>query len=364
MSQRFFAPAFEVEINSTKLAADISKNVTSLSVTLEANAMDQCSLTLANPYPQMRWTHSDDADLFQEGNGIKVKLGYVDDLQELFDGEITQISPDFPESGTPTVRIESHTRLHWLQQPRQPHAFENATDKEIVEFIAGEHHLTAEVDDAKTTYPHVIRDGRNDLHFLRERAQLIHFEVAVHGKKLLFRKVKNAQSPVYTLVWGAPHQSVAPGQNVMPLKSFTPTLNTRQQVNEVIVRGQNPTTRETIEGRADRNDDSTMGGSQTGGQVAAQAFGGQRQLLLASMPVATEEEARQKALGYYQKQSLTFVAGSGSSIGLPALRAGQVIRLEGLGPRFSGNYYIRQVTHSISSGGYLTQFSVQRNAVS
>jgi len=46
----------------------------------------------------------------------------------------------------------------------------------------------------------------------------------------------------------------------------------------------------------------------------------------------------------YNSRALEFVTGSGSSIGLPDLRAGRVIELQGLGLRFSGLYYITQAT--------------------
>jgi hypothetical protein len=40
-----------------------------------------------------------------------------------------------------------------------------------------------------------------------------------------------------------------------------------------------------------------------------------------------------------------------------------VIRLEGLGPDFSGDYRVSSATHSIDSGGYKTQFSVFKEII-
>src|SRR4030095_16715364 len=142
MAARFFAPAFKVSVNGAGLAADVSLNITEISVTHEPDTLDHFSLTLANPYPEMRWTHKDDAKLFQEGNAVEIELGYVDDRQPKFSGEITSISPSFPESGVPTLRVEGYTRLHWLQGSPKTRTFQDVTDRQIVEKIAGEVGLT------------------------------------------------------------------------------------------------------------------------------------------------------------------------------------------------------------------------------
>jgi len=45
------------------------------------------------------------------------------------------------------------------------------------------------------------------------------------------------------------------------------------------------------------------------------------------------------------------------------LRAKRPVLVRGLGPRFSGAYYVERVSHTISSGGYTQAFSLKRNAL-
>lgn len=95
-----FAPRFSVEVNGVGVGADAAAAVSQLTVTSEPDTLDHCVLTLANPYPEMRWTHEPrDADVFKEGNGLVVSLGYGKQLQPMFDGEITAISRRFPSPG-------------------------------------------------------------------------------------------------------------------------------------------------------------------------------------------------------------------------------------------------------------------------
>jgi phage protein D len=352
VSPSYLDPAFTVAVNGTSLAADVSRNVMDVSVVNEPDTLDHFSLTLANPYPRMPWTHTGDAELFKEGNAVTIEMGYVDDLQPMFDGEITSISPTFPESGTPTVRVAGYTRQHWLRRGPKTRTFQDVTDKEIVEQTARDLGLTPEAEDTRTKHPYVIQFNQTDLAFLVERARSIHFEVQVQDRTLLFRKPKNDQSKIHTLVWGR------------TLRSFNPTMNTLRQVSSVVVRGYDPKTKKEIKGQARAGaEDTKMGGTQTGGEVAAQAFNQRIEQVRVETPIASQEEADQLARAIYNDRALEFVTGSGASIGLPDLRAGRVIELDGLGPRFSGLYYITQSTHSIGAGGYHTTFSVKRNSV-
>ncbi len=363
MAPGYFAPAFSVQINGQKLSADIEKNITNVSVVDQPGTIDSCSLTVANPYPTLRWTHVEkDAPLFSEGNDIQVKLGYVDNLELLFQGKITTTSANFPESGSPTVTIQAQSELYRLSLGTRTQTFKDVTDKQIVEQFARDNGLTAEVDDTEITYPYVLQHGKTDLQFLRERAERIDFELLVEGKTLKFRRRQFTK--LYKLVWGHPKQDIDPFSTTMPLRSFNPTLRTLGQVSRVVVRGQHPTTRAVIEGVATQsNQEHKMGGKQTGPEAAAQALGHSSELVLVNQPVTSQQEAEQLASTLLKDHARKFVTGSGATIGLPKLRTGQLVDIDGLGFRFNGEYYVTQVTHTLGGGGYLTTFAVQRNSI-
>ena len=63
------------------------------------------------------------------------------------------------------------------------------------------------------------------------------------------------------------------------------------------------------------------------------------------------------------RASDTLVEGSGECVGIPQIRTGVTIRLEKMGERFSGKYYVKGVTHTLNDSGYRTRFSVRRNSV-
>ena len=50
------------------------------------------------------------------------------------------------------------------------------------------------------------------------------------------------------------------------------------------------------------------------------------------------------------------VKGSGSTVGLPELRAGTVLHIGGLDECFNGRYFVTGTTHTIGGSGYTTKF--------
>lgn len=363
MSAEYFAPEFRVEVNGRALAADISKHVADLSVTLASGAVDSLQLTLANPYPELRWTHTDHAGLFREGSSVKVSMGYAGTPPvPMFDGELTGTSPTFPESGSPTVAVEGFSRLHRLQQRFDPVTVQNATDADLVKKIAEASRLSAKVaGNPGITHPWLSTGQAAHLPYLLELARAAGREVWVEGTTLHFAPSRAGGEPVYTLVWGRTADSWVQGS--VPLQSFTASLDVRRQVNTVVVRGHDPLTGDAIEGRAGEGDeDADLGGSETGPRARSASLGGPTGLVVAWAPVSSQHEADARARALYNERAMEFIEGSGATLGLPKLRAGTVVTLGGLGSRFNGNYYVTRATHSIGGGGYRTTFQVRRNA--
>ena len=77
-------------------------------------------------------------------------------------------------------------------------------------------------------------------------------------------------------------------------------------------------------------------------------------------PVTTEQEAKDLAIARLRERAYEFITGTGQVIGLPDLRPGDNLELQGLGRRFTGQYYIKKIEHTLGASGYLTTFEVRR----
>lgn len=352
-----FTPALAVEINGVPVGDDVAAAVTDLSVTSELDAIDHCSVTLANPQPAMRWTHEPrDTGLFREGNTLLVKLGYDDSLTTLFDGEITALSPAFPETGTPTLRVDGYSRLHRLRGSPHTRTFVNTSDADIARQIARDAGLRCEADVTPVRHTYVLQYNETDLAFLLGRARRIRFAVQVTGRTLHFKGNLEAAQPVLQLRYGEADEAA----DVASLRSFSPTLNALRPVGRVVVRGHDPVTRDPIEARASTDATALLGGATSGPNAAARAFGAREEIVV-DVPVASPLEATKYARAIHARRALEFVTGTAASVGLPELTAGRVVELLGVG-RFSGRYHVTRATHTFGPGGYLTTFSVRSDS--
>ena len=345
MAPNYFAPTFKIEINGNRLAADVSKHIQRVSVVSRLDRqdmMDTSSLTLVNAYPEMRWTHNEqDRSLLAIGNTVAIQMGYVGEEQDLFFGDVTSVSANFPASGTPTVDIEGRSWLHRLTRVTRTRPFVNSTDKQIVEKVisGGNYGLTADVADTQIVYPSMPQNNKNDLDFLLERAASIGFRVRVAGKTLFFRPAAEDKVVIATFEWGK------------SLQSFRPMMNANGQVNQVTVRGYDPLLKQAIVGRY-----PTGGGEGSGGpQVAEEAFGPGEEMH-GDCPIFSEDEARRRAQSIYEERVRSFLTGTGTIIGMPALRAGMVVELKNLG-QFSGQFRLTEVRHDLGGSGYTTSFN-------
>jgi phage protein D len=199
-------------------------------------------------------------------------------------------------------------------------------------------------------HDYVCQAHQTDMDFLKERAERINYEILVEGKMFFFRPVQNAASEVLTLTMED------------DLLEFRPRLSTMRQFTSTRVFGWSPADKTEILGQAASGDEvSLMGGSQGGGAMVHAAFG-DASADFGNAPVATQAEADQFAKAYYNSAALALISGDGVCRGRSGLKAGTVIKIDGVGNRFSGQYYVTSAVHRYSSNrGYQTHFSFRRS---
>jgi len=359
----YFVPAFQIEVNGSNLQADVSKNIQQLQVISMPDALDTFSFTLSNALPKMRWTHTSDAQLFVPGTSVSISMGYVDDMHDMMEGEITQVSPSFPETGMPTVAIEGHSRMHRLRGENKTRTFQKTTPKQIAEQIGQDAGLEVQADDVNLQQDYVIQPNQSDLEFLKTLAKSVHCEVLVQKKTLIFRKSKEADTKSFTLIWYGPQESFAPAPDTMPLKSFAPQMNALAPATNVQYRGYDMKSKKAFVSNANSaNQSSLMGGNQTAAQASQSAFNRPRAVVNVTTPFSSQDEGDRHAKSAFNAKAMGFVSGTAGTIGIPELWSGQVVELQGLGPLFNGCYYVQQATHTIDETGYNTSITVKRNS--
>jgi uncharacterized protein len=355
--QHPLVPAFDLLINGTAMESKARAHITSITVDDSTELPSMLTLGMVGSISlnqQIPWI--DDQGFFAIGNAIEIKLGYGDNVQSLIVGEITGLEPEFGYDRVPSLLVRGYDRRHRLQRGRKSRSFVQKKDSDIASQIAGDAQLSANVQDSETVHDYVLQHNQTDLEFLQERARRIQYEVVVEDKTLLFRPVANGQEAIMTLTT---HKSAALADDLL---EFRPRLVSGGQVSEVSVRGWNPHEKKALVGHAKGDDGVPKMGGRSNGAALAQSVFGKASELVSDHPVMKQGEADQMAKAGFNCLLLQFITGEGLCRGRPDLRAGTVIKLDGVGQRFGGLYYVTAAHHRYSpSSGYETHFNVRRN---
>jgi phage protein D/phage baseplate assembly protein gpV len=341
--RNFYAPDFEVKIQGAVMEADVKSAVTSLKYDNNMDQADMFQLTLDNA--GLRFT---DAALFEPGKDVEIYMGYAGDLQPMMLGEIVAVSPSFPAEGAPTLSVTGYDKSHRMRHNSVDRDFKRVNDSLIAAQVAAENLLIPVVDPSPMLPEDVSHIG-SDWALLAERARRNYFQIYVYWDKLYFR-FPRPQVERVILEWGK------------NLGSFSPRLSTSGQAGMQVVRGYDAELAQTIVSilptlSLDMDFDDLaerLGSSFVEGLVK---FG---RNFVHKDSINNFFDATVFAKSVLQQILDGLFEGSGNCIGIPNLRAGNLVEIRGVGKRFSGSYTLNKVTHTISQSGYQTRFDVSQ----
>lgn len=355
--QDFYVPKFEVHLEGRPLQQDVVRDILQVTYKDSLDEIDSFEIEINNWDDTRRTFAYSDTDTFDPGKKVDLWMGYygVDGVQLMLRGEITSLRPSFPASGAPKLTVGGLNILQQLRTKQESHTYANKTDSQVATQVAARLKIpirTAPV--GEYSHDYLIQDNKYDIIFLMGLARQAGYDLVVetdtssNKDRLYFGPTITGRRPAYELKYGA------------TLIEFTPTLTTANQVAEVTVVGWDPKAKKKISATAKRSDIKNKGVGAKGGQAAIDQSFSQKQEIITHPPVQTVAEARRRAIQALEAVAADMIKGSGSTIGLPDLRAGSLLLIEGLGTRFSGHYTVTATTHTSGDSGYTTQFECRR----
>ncbi len=346
----FHVPSFRVSVEGEDVVKKY--NVDLISITFE-DAVDvshRFSITFNDQRLPTSQYKIVDSGLFDPGKMVELKMGYLDKLSTMILGEITTLRPTFPSSGTPQAEASGYDLFYQLTRNRNNKTWLSKRDSEVVEeIIKGDkvkQKLTPHIERTDVTLDTIVQNGETDYAFIKKLAERNFFEFSIKEKNVYFGPPQKNTNSVITLEYGK------------SLLSFTPELNTSNQVSEVTVKGWDPNTKKEITGKAKQQ----SGGGQSGGETMAKLYGTVEQTVT-DQPVYNQQQADILAQSLFNKLSVGLVQGTAECIGIPEIRAGTCVTLQGLGKKFSQKYFVERTTHTIDGSGYKTSLSVRGDVI-
>ena len=332
---------FYVKLDGADASDELNAALLDVTIETSLHLPDVAAVTLHDPH--LRWV---DDDSLAPGKSLQISARSGQSEQLIFDGEIVELEPHF-EAGTQRLTIRAFDRLHRLARGQQVRSFQNVSDGDLVQKLAKEAGLRAQVGPTNQVYPYVFQNNESNLTFLQRRAAALGYLLYVRGSEL-HCEAPGGSSQDVELEWGA------------TLREFYPRLTTIQQLAGITVRGWDPAARQEIVGQAQNGQGGPrVGQSTSGGDLAQSAFNLDAQGLIADRPIRSQAQADQLAQAAADRQAGRFIEAEGVAGGDPAIVAGASVHVTAVGQRFSGTYFVTSTTHVYSgTGGYTTRFSI------
>ena len=173
----YYAPDYKILVNGQELHPDTKGDVLELKVTMDIDNLTGFELTINNWDDEHIDFKYSDEHLFDVGANIEVRMGYAGRLLPMVKGQVTGLSPRFPESGTPTLGVSGLDAMFRLKDrkpgPADLKSFKKLADWQIAEIIAGRNGLKSKVTKEGEKYEIVVQKNQDEGVFLMERAKRI-----------------------------------------------------------------------------------------------------------------------------------------------------------------------------------------------
>lgn len=340
-------PTFIIKINGSRIPPEKDADVKEIVVTERIDAPSQFSIVVSDLH--MAWADSSD---MTEGTEVSITMGYKDDVDEIFKGEITGLTPCFKKNQTDTLTIKGYSKLHRLVRAKKTNSFTEMSDSDIVEQIANDAGLSPDIENVGSERLFTMQSNQTDYEYIMEMARKFNYKVWIEDGNLCFKSQIQGSGDSVVLEWGK------------TLIEFQPELNTIGLVSEVEVRGWDDENVQAITGTATSDSITDLvGGQDSGAKIVNDNFGAAKMAIL-DTNIIDQNSADQAALDYLTKNSMNYIRATGRCQGNKSIRAGMTIQINDVGGKFSGEYFVYSARHVLSmSQGYSTYFELARNAV-
>jgi phage protein D len=286
-----------------------------------------------------------DRNLLDFGKQFKIKFGN----DTVFDGRISGLEAHFLEVSPPQINVLAEDRFQDLRMTRRTRTFTNMSDADVIGQIASEHGLSPKIDITGPAYKVLAQVNQSDLAFLRERARSNDAELWMEGGTLHTKPRANRDIGTLRMTYGN------------ELREFTVVADLAGQRTSLNVSGWDVSGKSSLTHEAtDSAISGELNGDVSGSSILNGVFGQRKESIAHTVPINSQDVQRE-AEAFFRMSARRFVVGRGIAQADSRLRVGGYADLQGLGPLFSGKYYLSEVRHLFDGvKGIRTEFTAER----
>jgi phage protein D len=269
--------------------------------------------------------------------------------RRIFAGRVSALEAAFDDASPPTMTVLAEDRFQDLRMTRRTRTFENVTDSTVMQQIARDHGFTPDVSVQGPQHKVLAQVNQSDLAFLRDRARALDAELWLDDRTLSIKAHANRGGTPVRLALGN------------GLRSLTVLADLSGQRTSLEVSGWDVAAKNALnESAGDQTLGAELRGGQSGATVLSSAFGQRKEAVVHSVPLSSAE-ARARAESVFRRRARRFLSGNGVAEPNPSVCVGASVRIDAIGPMFSGEFYVTEAKHVFDNRrGLRTEFTIER----
>ncbi len=325
---------FKILIEGTELSA--VHQVKNISVEKEINRIPFAQVVFLDGEAASQNFNLSNEDLLVPGKNIEIKAGYHNDVETIFKGIIIKHSIKIRENNSVLI-VECRDEAVKMTIGTKSNFYYESKDSDIIEEIIGKYGLQSDIETTSFTNKEMVQYRTSDWDFMMTRAQLNGQICTVDDGKIIISKPDLSQDEVETVAFGA------------TLLDFDAEMDARNQFNSITAYGWNPSEQEIVEAEA-TDPGISLNGNISTSDLAEVIDHENLELKHGGNYNSTQLQNWSDAKSLFQQLSKT--RGRVKFQGIPTVKPGTMLKLEGVGVRFNGKIFISSVRHEIVNGNW------------
>ena len=324
----------------------ISLEIYSITVQKAVNKIGRAQVQILGGDPNMNSFEEAEADYFEPGNPVEIKLGYDQSNTTVFKGIV--------EKNYVSIR-DGFNRLKFkrllvidcvdtaiqLANSYTSEIYEDKKDSEIIAALISKLGLTKTIESTTIKHAFLPKFNINDWEFIIQRAKSNGLIVVNSDNTIKVKKPLGEGSPSLTIKHGD------------GLVSFDGKIDGSGQYQSLEYKGYDPFENKLASAKA-TEPELTAQGDLTGKKMSVKISPAKNEIII-PQPIPTEELAS-IANSTLIRSRLKSIYGSLKVKGVNSIDIDSVIKLSGFGSRLDGPCYVTSIEHEVIGGNFYTVF--------
>jgi Rhs element Vgr protein len=333
-------PSFTIIIDGEDLSREYQ--VMAVTVVKQVNRISTAKILLHDGDPATGDFELSNSDLLVPGKEVEITGGYHSQEETLFRGVITGHGIKARQNRPSLLSIDCRHSAFRMSLQRRSAYFVELKDSDLFSRLAETYSIVGEIEDTSVEHAELVQYNCSDWDFMLSRAEANGQQVLTNNNELQIGPPDFSAEPAQTLTYGA------------TLLEFEAEIDARDQISAVSSESWDHAGQELFS-REGSADEVQAPGNLNFDELAE--VGEQEAPVLKSGAQLKEEELQAWADAKLQKQRLAKVQGRAKCTGI-AVDPGDLVELQGVGERFSGNAFVSGVRHEFSGGPWTTDLQI------